>query len=349
MPYRQPVLARRVLLGGAAAAAAWLAVSASPALSDAKGALFDGKPWINGPPLRPQDLRGKVVLVNFWTYSCINSLRPLPYLRAWAAKYKDRGLVVIGVHTPEFGFEKDVANVRRATQALGVEYPVVLDSDFAIWRAFDNEAWPACYFIGADGRVRRRRLGEGDYAASEQLIQTLLAEARQAPVTDAIRAVPGVGPQAAPDWEDIGSEETYVGYDKANASATSLARDRSSVYRLHEPLPLNHWSLAGAWRVGGEFATTQAAGAAITHRFHARDLNFVLAPPDDGAAVRFRVRLDGGAPGADHGFDTDEQGLGRLDAPRMYQLVRQSRAVADRTFEIEFLDPGARAYVFTFG
>ena len=338
-------------LGAGAAAAQGTSDKAALALSDPKRFLFGTGPWLNTPPLRPADLRGKVVLVNFWTYSCINSLRPLPYVRTWARRYKDRGLVVVGVHTPEFGFEKVLANVRTANKALGVDYPVVLDSDFGIWRAFVNEAWPAFYFIGADGRVRRRVLGERGYAESEQLIQTLLGEARRAPVADRIAPIAGVGPQAAPDWANLASAETYVGYAKATdlASRTPVARNRPIVYQPAERLPLNHWSLAGPWRVGGEFATLEGPSGRIAHRFHARDLNFVLGPPAEGRSVRFRVRIDGAAPGADHGFDTDANGFGQIREPRMYQLVRQSRPVADRTFEIEFLDPGARAYVFTFG
>ena len=333
-------------LGTAAIAAPGLALS-SPQRS-----LLQARPWLNTPPLRPEDLRGKVVLVNFWTYSCINSLRPLPYVRTWASKYKDRGLVVIGVHTPEFAFEKDPGNVRRALAELGVSYPVVLDSDYAIWRAYGNEAWPAFYFIGADGRVHKRVLGEGGYDQSERLLQKLLAEAKGRAVTDPIVPVAGQGPQAAPDWRDLGSGETYVGYAKATgfrSQGGGLARDKARAYRPAAQLSLNTWSLAGSWTVGGEFATLSGSPGAIAYRFHARDLNLVMAPPPGGRTVRFRVRIDGADPGPDHGFDTDAQGWGRLDAPRMYQLVRQTRAVADRTFEIEFLDAGARAYVFTFG
>jgi len=332
------------------AGAALLAAPASAA-SYPKRELFAAKQWLNTPPLRPEDLHGKVVLVNFWTYTCINSLRPLPYVRAWAHKYKDRGLVVIGVHTPEFGFEKEIDKVRLANATLGVDYPVVLDSDYAIWSAFANQAWPAFYFIGADGRVRRQKLGEGGYDESEKLIQKLLAEARHAPVDDSITPIPGVGPQAAPDWAHIGSGETYVGYDKAQgfSSTPMIDRNRATLYRPPEHLALNRWGLAGTWRIGGEFAALESAHGAIAFRFHARDLNLVLAPPDDGSSIRFRVRIDGADPGADHGFDTDEKGWGGLDRARMYQLVRQSRPVADRTFEIEFLEPGARAYVFTFG
>jgi thiol-disulfide isomerase/thioredoxin len=331
-------------LGTAAIAAPGLALP-SPQRS-----LLTGRQWLNTAPLRAEDLRGKVVLVNFWTYSCINSLRPLPYVRAWAAKYKDRGLVVVGVHTPEFGFEKDMANVRRALGELGVGYPVVLDSDYAIWNAFGNEAWPAFYFIGADGRVHKRVLGEGGYDQSERLLQKLLVDAKGAAVSDAVVPVVGRGPQAAPDWDHLGSEETYVGYAKADgfASKGGFARDKARSYQAPDRLTVNNWSLAGAWTVGGEFATLGGTPGAIAYRFHARDLNLVMAP-SDGRPVRFRVRIDGADPGADHGFDTDAQGFGRIETPRMYQLVRQTRAVADRTFTIEFLDAGARAYVFTFG
>ncbi|MET0271615.1 MAG: redoxin domain-containing protein [Phenylobacterium sp.] len=347
------------LLAGLAGAAATVlaAPSAAPA-GEAAGAstsrplraLLAAKPWLNTPPLKAQDLRGKVVLVNFWTYSCINSLRPLPYVRAWAEKYRDRGLVVIGVHTPEFGFETDVGNIGRANASLGVRYPVAVDSDYGVWRAFENSAWPAFYFIGADGRVRKQVLGEGGYDASERLIQKLLAEAGDAPVPGGLVNVAGKGPQAAPDWRNLRSPETYVGYAQATsfASPGGLKRDVASAYRTM-PLPINHWSLEGAWRVGSEFATLAKPSGAVGYRFHARDLNLVMAPASRAHPIRFRVTLDGAPPGADHGFDIDAQGWGSLDEPRMYQLVRQSRPVADRTFRIEFIEPGARAYVFTFG
>jgi thiol-disulfide isomerase/thioredoxin len=320
-------------------------------LSGPQSALVGAPQWLNTPPLRAQDLRGKVVLVNFWTYSCINSLRALPYVRAWAAKYKDRGLVVIGVHTPEFAFETDKANVRRATAALGVGYPVVLDSDYAIWRAFDNQAWPAFYFIGADGRVRLQVLGEGGYDRSERFIQKLLSEARTTPVASDIAAVDGQGPEAAPDLADLRSGETYVGYAKASnfSSPGGLGENAPRLYRPATSLPLNHWNLTGVWTVGGESAALDDASGSIAFRFHARDLNLVLAPGAQGHAVRFRVTIDGAAPGADHGADVDAAGRGTVQDPRMYQLVRQSRPVEDRTFAIQFLDPGVRAYVFTFG
>jgi thiol-disulfide isomerase/thioredoxin len=313
--------------------------------------LLGARQWLNTPPLRAEDLRGKVVLVNFRTYSCINSLRALPYVRAWAAKYKDRGLVVIGVHTPEFGFEKDIDNVRRANAALGVGYPVALDSDYAIWKAFDNQAWPAFYFIDAGGHVRRRVLGEGGYDQSERLIQRLLSQAHGAPVGGAITPVVGAGPEAAPDLRDLRSEETYVGYAKANnfVSTKGVGRDVGRLYTAAPTLRPGQWSLAGLWTVGGEFATLSHAPGAIRLRFHARDLNLVLAPSSPGKPIRYRITIDGAAPGADHGWDVDADGLGSVRDSRMYQLVRQQGPVADRTFEIRFLDVGARAYVFTFG
>ena len=354
-------MTRLVLASGllAVAAACVLAVPplvaapAAPAraLPSPLNSVLASRQWLNTPPLRPEDLRGKVVLVNFWTYSCINSLRPLPYVRTWAAKYKDRGLVVIGVHTPEFRFEKDVGNITRANAALGVGYPVAVDSERRIWDAFNNQAWPGFYFIGADGRVRRQKLGEGGYAESERLLQQLLSEARRAPVTDRITPVVGRGPEAAPDDRNLRSPETYVGYAQAAdfASPGGLKFDVRSVYQTRPAVPINHWSLAGAWTVGSEFATSNTASAAISYRFHARDLHLVMGPGARNRPIRFKVTIDGAPPGADHGFDVDAAGRGTLQEPRMYQLVRQARPVADRTFKIEFLDPGARAYVFTFG
>jgi len=319
-------------------------------LSAVQLSLLGARQWLNTQALRAEDIRGKVVLVNFWTYSCINSLRALPYVRSWAEKYKDRGLVVVGVHTPEFGFEKDIANVSQATASLGVVYPVPLDSDYRIWRAFNNEAWPAFYFIGADGRVRHRMLGEGDYDKSERLIQQLLSEATGSPVTGDIVAISGKGAEAPADEPDLRTPETYVGHNQAAnfASPGGVREDTPSLYRTVSALPLNHWSLAGVWTVGGEYATLNNTGS-ITYRFHARDLHLVLGPSPQGYPIRFRVKLDGAPPGADHGFDVDAEGWGSVREPRMYQLIRQARPVGDRTFEIEFLDPGVRAYVFTFG
>jgi len=322
----------------------------SSALPSPLNSLFEMRHWLNTQP-RPEDLRGKVVLVNFWTYSCINCLRTLPHVRAWAEKYRDRGLVVIGVHTPEFAFEKDAANVLKASVALGVSYPVVIDNDFAIWRAFDNQAWPAIYFIGADGRVRHHTLGEGGYDQSERLIQQLLSEAHGAPIAGDIAAIRAEGAQAAADEGNLRSSETYIGYRQVEnfASPGGIRQDVPNLYRAMPELPLNRWSLAGDWTVGGEFATLNGTSGNITYRFHARDLHLVLGPSTHGQPVRFRVRIDGAPPGTDHGFDVDAQGWGSVREERLYQLVRQAGPVFERAFEIEFLDPGVRAYAFTFG
>ena len=321
-----------------------------PALSAPLASVLTAQKWLNTEPLRPEDLRGKVVLVNFWTFTCVNWLRTLPYVRAWADQYKDRGLVVVGVHTPEFNVEKDFANVTRAAASLGVGYPVATDNDFAVWRAFDNYAWPASYFIGADGRVRHRVLGEGSYDKSERWIQELLSEAGSAPVPGDLVTVSPKGPEVAADLDDLESPETYLGYAKARnfASRGGVREDAPTLYRPLPMLPLNWWSLAGVWTVGGEFATGNDKAGVITYRFHARDVNLVLSAPE-GHPVRFRVKIDGMSPGADHGTDVSADGSGSVETPRLYQLIRQTRPVEDRTFEIEFLDPGVRAYSFTFG
>ena len=350
------VFAAGAALAGVAAAVAPIATPAAhaannPAAPAAQASLLGARQWLNTPPLQTTDLSGKVMLVNFWTYSCINSLRALPYVRAWADKYRDRGLVTIGVHTPEFGFEKDIANVRQATSFYDVRYPVATDNEYAIWDAFNNEAWPAFYLVGADGRIRYRTLGEGDYDRSEHVIQQLLSEANGAPSAGDIVTVAGQGPQAAPDERDLRSPETYVGYAKAEsfASPGGAAAGAAKAYQAPPILRLNHWGLAGVWNVGGEFATLSEPSGSVRFRFHARDLHLVLGPSAQGQPVRFRVKLDGAPPGADHGVDVDAEGWGRVEQPRLYQLVRQVRPVADRTFEIEFLDPGVRAFVFTFG
>jgi cytochrome c biogenesis protein CcdA/thiol-disulfide isomerase/thioredoxin len=337
-----------------ASAASNTAALATPAQAQTPPAappLFGTTQWLNSVPLTAESVRGKVVLVNFWTYSCINCLRSLPYVRAWAEKYKDQGLVVIGVHTPEFAFEKDIGNVRKAATSLGVTYPIAIDNDYAVWRSFNNQAWPARYFIDAKGRTRHHEFGEGGYDQSERLIQQLLAEAKGAPVTASIGAISGTGPQAAPDERNLRSGETYVGYKQASnfASPGGIREDASNLYRSVSALPLNHWSLAGVWTIGGEFATLNGASGSISHRFHARDLHLVLAPPSQGHPVRFRVKIDGAPPGADHGSDVDADGWGIMQEDRLYQLVRQTGPVADRTFEIEFFDAGVRAYAFTFG
>jgi len=307
--------------------------------------------WLNSPPLTPAQLKGKVVVVDFWTYSCINCLRAIPYVRAWAEKYKDQGLVVIGVHAPEFAFEKDVKNVRKAVADLKIGYPVAVDNDYAIWRAFGNQYWPAHYFIDAKGQVRHHHFGEGGYDQSERVIQQLLAEAGKAKGESGLVAVKATGAQAASDAKDVGSPETYVGYDRAEnfASAGGAARDTRRVYALNGPLKRNAWGLAGDWTIGKEQATLNGAGGRIAYRFHARDLHLVLGPAVKGAKVRFRVTLDGKPPGGDHGMDVDAAGNGVITGQRLYQLVRQKGAIGDRTFEIQFLDAGVQAYAFTFG
>ena len=313
-------------------------------------ALSGAVEWLNSPPLTPQALKGKVVLVDFWTYSCINCLRALPYVEAWAEKYKDQGLVVIGVHTPEFAFEKDIGNVRKATADLGVAYPVAIDNNYAVWRAFDNQYWPAHYFIDAEGRIRHHHFGEGDYDGSERVIQQLLAEAHGKTMAEGLVEVNAAGAMAAADWNEVASPETYVGYTRAEnfVSPGGAAKDAAHVYEPGMPA-LNQWGLSGNWTVGGEQATLNEAGGGIVYRFHARDLHLVLGPSADGRPVRFQVTIDGKAPGDSHGMDIDADGNGTVTGQRLYQLVRQSGPITDRTFEIRLLDPGVRAYAFTFG
>ncbi|MDB5503554.1 MAG: cytochrome biosis protein [Tardiphaga sp.] len=322
----------------------------SPALPQPLSSVLGAVQWLNTPPLTAADLRGKVVLVNFWTYSCINCLRALPYIRGWAQKYRDRGLVVIGVHTPEFAFEKDVGNVTKAAAMLGVSYPIAIDSDFKIWRAFDNNAWPALYFIGADGRVRHQAIGEGDYVASENAIRQLLAEAGRNPETE-VAGIEGEGVQAAADGVDVQTPETYLGYGQATGftSPGGAREDVPSSYRDIAHLPLNRWTLDGVWTISREFAELSDKTGSISFRFHARDLHLVVGPAVTGAPIRFRVTIDGAPPGANHGADTDADGWGSIMDTRLYQLIRQSSGIVDRTFKIEFSGGGVRAYVFTFG
>jgi cytochrome c biogenesis protein CcdA/thiol-disulfide isomerase/thioredoxin len=307
--------------------------------------------WINSPPLTPASLRGKVVLVDFWTYSCINCLRTLPYIKAWNEKYKDSGLVIIGVHTPEFPFEKDESNVRKAVHDLGILYPVAMDNDYRIWRNFHNEYWPADYFIDATGKIRFHHFGEGAYEESENWIRTLLEEANHKVLPQTVTQVAATGAEAAPDSDDVQSPETYVGYDRAQdfASPGGLNQDDPQIYRTPGDLKLNQWAFAGKWKDGGQIATSLVSGNSISYRFHARDLHLVLGPPVDGKPVRYRVTIDGNAPGADHGVDIDADGFGVVTENRLYQLVRQQTGIRDRTFRIEFLVPGAQAYAFTFG
>ncbi len=312
--------------------------------------LFGAQQWLDREPITAESVRGKVVLVNFWTYSCINCLRTLPYVRAWAEKYRDQGLVVVGVHTPEFAFEKDPNNVRKAVAALGVTYPVAIDNDYAIWRAFGNQAWPARYYIDAQGRTRHHEFGEGNYAASEKLIQSLLAEAGGA-VEPGVAKVSAEGAQRAPDFANLRSPETYLGHARSHgfASPGGIRTDAPAIYEAATAPRLNQWSLSGSWTVAGEFAASQQAGGRINHRFHARDLHLVMGRLPGGPPVRFRVTLDGAAPGSAHGADIDADGYGTIADERLYQLVRQDGPVKPRDFSIEFLDPGARAYAFTFG
>ncbi|MDW3685442.1 cytochrome c biogenesis protein DipZ [Cupriavidus sp. CV2] len=310
--------------------------------------------WLNSPPLTAEALRGKVVLVDFWTYSCINCLRTLPYVKAWAQKYRDQGLVVIGVHAPEFAFERNLDNVKKATRDLGIDYPVAVDNNYAIWRAFNNQYWPAHYFIDAQGQIRFHHFGEGEYARSEQVIQQLLAEAGHA---DAAKVAMGIGNadvqgvQMAADKAEIQSGETYLGYERAQnfASPGGEAQDKAHTYTVPVDPALNDWGLAGTWRVGAEQATLAGASGRIVYRFHARDLHLVLGPGKDGKPVRFRVSIDGAAPGDARGTDVAADGSGTVTEQRLYQLVRQTGKVAEHTFAIEFLDPGVEAYAFTFG
>jgi cytochrome c biogenesis protein CcdA/thiol-disulfide isomerase/thioredoxin len=306
--------------------------------------------WLNSPPLAAEGLRGKVVLIDFWTYSCINCLRSIPYIKAWAEKYKDHGLVVIGVHTPEFAFERKVSNVRAAVSDLKISYPVAVDSDYAIWRAFDNEYWPAHYFIDAQGHIRYHHFGEGDYNESERVIQQLLAEAGGKGYSPSLVTVKASGAEAPPSLIETESPETYIGYGRAEnfVSPGGAVKDQSHLYAAETP-KLDQWSLAGDWTIGPESATLNKEGGRIAYRFRARDLHLVLGPAADGKQIRYRVTIDGMAPGADHGADVDADGRGVVNEHRLYQLIRQSGGVSDHTFEIEFLDPGVQAYAFTFG
>ncbi|MBX9843171.1 MAG: thioredoxin family protein [Xanthobacteraceae bacterium] len=307
--------------------------------------------WLNSQPLTPADLRGKVVLVNFWTYTCINWRRQLPYVQAWAEKYKDQGLVVIGVHAPEFAFEKNIANVRWAVRDMKIDHPVAVDNNHAVWRAFSNQAWPALYFIDAQGRVRHHHFGEGAYEQSEMVIQALLREAGATDVSREAVAVNARGLDAAADWGNLRSPENYVGFERSEnfASPGGAVPDKPRMYERPAQLRLNQWALSGDWTVKHETAALNKAGGSITYRFHARDLHLVMGPATAGAPVKFRVRIDGQPPGAAHGGDVDEQGTGTVTEQRLYQLIRQPGPIADRQFEIEFLAPGAEAFAFTFG
>ncbi|WP_233238292.1 cytochrome c biogenesis protein CcdA [Bordetella sp. LUAb4] len=313
-------------------------------------ALSGAVQWLNSPPLDMAQLRGKVVLVDFWTYSCINCLRALPYVKAWADKYRDQGLVVIGVHAPEFAFERDADNVKRAAAKLGLDYPIAVDNNYAIWRAFNNQYWPAHYFIDAQGRIRHHHFGEGEYDQSERVIQQLLREAGARDVSTQVADVRGQGAQLAPDMAEVGSPETYLGYARAERFASGrVTHDDPATYTAPDKLKLNQWGLAGHWIVEDEQARLDQSGGRIVYRFHARDLHLVLGPGADHKPVRFRVTVDGKAPGDAHGADVAADGSGTVTEQRLYQLLRQPGAVGDHTFAIEFLDPGVSAYAFTFG
>jgi thiol-disulfide isomerase/thioredoxin len=300
--------------------------------------------WLNSEPLGPAELRGHVVLVDFWTLTCINWLRQEPYVRAWSQAYRDDGLVVIGVHTPEFAFEHEIDRVRQATKERAIDYPVATDNDYGIWSAFDNHYWPALYFVDADGIIRDQHFGEGRYEQSERVIQKLLGVERD------LVSVEGLGVEAQADWDHLRTPETYLGYERGEhfASPDGAAFDERRAYELPERLRVNHWALAGEWTLGREHVALDQAGGSIAYRFHARDAHLVLSP---GARepIRFRVLVDGEPPGPSHGVDVAEDGTGLLRDGRLYQLVREHETVRERTLQITFLEPGAEAYVFTFG
>jgi len=307
--------------------------------------------WLNSPPLTPSGLRGKAVLVDFWTFTCVNWLRTLPYLRAWSARYKDRGLIVIGVHTPEFSVEHEIDNIRRAAREMRVDYPIAVDNDSAVWRAFDNAYWPAVYIADARGRIRYHHFGEGEYEETERAIQQLLAEAGVSGIPTDLVSVEARGTEVAADWSSVKSPETYVGYEKAEnfASPGGAMRDKPRAYTFPARWTLNDWGLQGEWTVGREIAVPERPKARIAYRFHARDVNLVMGSSKRGQPVRFRVLIDGHPPEAAHGTDVDAQGNGTVAEPRLYQLIRQPGPISDRLFEIEFLEAGAEAFCFTFG
>jgi thiol-disulfide isomerase/thioredoxin len=307
--------------------------------------------WLNSPPLTAAALHGKVVLVDFWTYTCINWLRTLPYVRAWDEKYRKQGLVVIGVHAPEFSFEKNLNNVRRAVKDMRIDYPVAVDNDHVIWRAFRNQYWPALYFIDSQGRVRHHVFGEGSYEQSEMIIQALLAEAGIGGIDRQSVSVDARGIEAAADWGSLKSPENYVGYERTQnfASTGGAVLDKPRMYELPARLRLNEWGLSGDWTVKQETAVLNNPNGRIAYRFHARDLHLVMGPAAPGTSVRFRVLIDGQPPGAAHGVDVDEQGNGTVTEQRLYQLIRQPKPIADRQFEIEFLGSGVEVFAFTFG
>jgi thiol-disulfide isomerase/thioredoxin len=316
-----------------------------PSLEGANG-------WLNSQPLTPSDLRGHVVVVQFWTYTCINWLRTQAYYRAWSQRYNDHGLVTIGVHTPEFKFEHDLDNVRWAVEARKIDYPVAIDNDFRVWRAFANNYWPALYFIDAQGRIRHHRFGEGDYKRSEMIIRQLLADAGVQDLPPGLAPVEPNPDEVQADWEDLGSPESYLGYEQATgfeAGGGGPAWDEPHSYEAPAHLRLNRWALTGDWTVRSDASALDGAKGLLAYQFHARDVNLVMGPAKKGASVRFRVLLDGESAGPAHGADVDASGNGMVVQQRMYQLIRQSGPIRDRRFEIVFLDNGAEAFCFTFG
>lgn len=318
---------------------------------DADFSLAGATDWLNSPPLTGADLRGRVVLVNFWTFTCINWLRQLPYVRAWEEAYADSGLVVVGVHSPEFPFERDLPSVRREVAARSIGYPVAVDNRFAVWRSFHNHYWPALYLVGADGRLRHHSFGEGGYEETDERIRQLLTEAGAGDLPSPEVRVDASSVEAPADWDTLRSPETYLGYDRTSgfASPGGMVVDRPRDYSPPARLRLGHWSLSGSWSAGRDSTESQEAGARLSYRFQSRDVHLVMAPAQPGAAVRFRVLLDGARVGADHGLDVDADGSGTLTDPRLHQLVRRSGRVVESTVEIEFLEPGAAVYAFTFG
>ena len=313
--------------------------------------LIGATEWLNSAPLTPASLRGKVVLVNFGTYTCINWLRTLPYIRAWAEKYKSQGLVVITVHTPEFGFEHNIDNVRREVTGLRLDYPIVVDNDYAVWEAFANHYWPAFYLIDAQGRIRYHHFGEGNYEQSEMMIQQLLAEAGRSDISHQLVTVDAQGVEVAANWSDLRSGENYVGYDRTTnfASPGGAVLGNQQVYAAPKRLFLNDWALSGRWTMEHQFVRLNQPNGRIIYCFHARDLHLVIGLAVPGGSARFRVLIDREPPAAAHGLDVDEQGNGTISNQRMYQLIRQPQPITDRLFEIEFLDSGAEAFAFTFG
>ena len=355
---QEPITSSAMMMQGSSAMQGTMAMSMT-AKGSSQGLPVEGPmpsltgatSWLNSKPISSADLKGKVVLVDFWTYSCINCLRTLPYTKAWHERYKDKGLIVIGVHSPEFAFEQVEANVQRAVRDYEIPYAVALDSNHAIWQAFNNQYWPAQYFIDAEGQIRAHHLGEGDEAQSESILRNLLTEAGATDLPLETGTLRMSGVHAAAEEQAIKSPETYVGYDRAEnfVSTPAPVRDATAVYAMPSALRLNQWGLIGQWKVAAESAQVLSPNAKITFRFHARDLHLVLGTEAGGQPIRFRVTIDGKPPGKDHGVDINEQGLGTVTDHRLYQLIRQTGDIRDRTFTIEFLDAGVQAYAFTFG